>query len=474
MKNYIKIGAICLLLVQACVPKLSTYNGKSGLLPEKYQNYKSTDTTSSAKMNWKNYFDDELLSGLIQEGLQNNQELNIFLQEIEVSKNEIKIRKGEYLPFVQGNLGLGLDKAGRYTRFGAVDEQLEIKPEKHFPNPFSDIKLGGIATWEIDVWKKLRNAKKSAMLRYLATVEGKNFLITNLVSEIAYDYYELLALDNHLEIINQNIEIQNNALQIVKQEKEFAKVSQLAVNRFEAQLLNTQNLQYEIKQRIVEAENRINFLLGRTPQPIKRNSKMFFDLNLNQVQAGIPSQLLSNRADIKQAEINIQAAKLDVKVAKANFYPSFKISADVGLQAFSPAVFVNLLSIFYSIAGEAVAPLVNRNAIKANYMNANAKQIQTLYVYEQTVLRSLIEVQNQLAKSENYSQSFVVKQKETDILTQSIGIASDLYRFARADYMEVLLTQREALNEKLELVEIKAKVLESKVGIYRALGGGWQ
>src|SRR5690606_15415979 len=189
-----------------------------------------------------------------------------------------------------------------------------------------DFGIGVYASWEIDVWKKLRNAKKAAVSRYLSSVEGRNFMVTNLISEIAESYYELMALDNLLDIVERNIEIQGSALQTVKQQKEAAKVTQLAVNRFEAQLLNTKNLQYEIRQRIVETENKINFLVGRFPQPITRDSESFENLPIGPVQEGIPSQLLENRPDIRQAELELMAAKLDVKVARANFYPSFKIS----------------------------------------------------------------------------------------------------------------------------------------------------
>jgi NodT family efflux transporter outer membrane factor (OMF) lipoprotein len=462
------------LLIQACVPTLPANRASQLTPPDKFGNRPVTDTTSLASISWKDYFNDDKLFALIQEGLQNNQELNIVMQEMEISRNEIMARKGEYLPFVGLRAGAAVDKVGKYTRMGAVEEGLEIMPEKHFPTPFSDLMIGAAASWELDVWKKLRNAKKVAALKFLSTTEGKNFLTTNLVAEISYSYYELLALDNLLEIIQQNIEIQRNAYQIVKKEKESAKVSQLAVNRFEAQLLNTQNLQYAVKQRITEAENRINFLLGRIPQPIARNSQAFFSIALDSIQTGIPSQLLTNRADIRQAELDLQAARLDIQVARANFYPSFRVTAGAGFQAFRPAYLFSPESILYSLAGDAVAPLINRNAIKAVYLNANARQVQALYRYGQTVLNGYVEVLNQLAKANNYSQSYEVKQQEVNILMQSIDISNSLYRSARADYMEVLLTQREALNAKLELVEAKAKLLESKVGLYRALGGGWR
>lgn len=469
---YIILGVMWWL--SACVPTLKNTQRQVASLPQNFGREALADTSNTALIQWKNYFNDTNLNALIEEALKNNQELNIVVQEIQMRQNEIMARKGEYLPFVGLRAGAGLDKVGEYTRQGAVEENLKIMEDKSFPKPFTDYMVGAFASWELDVWRKLRNAKKAATLKYLSTEEGKNFLVTNLVAEIAYSYYELLALDNLLEIIQQNMEIQNTAYQIIKQEKESAKVTQLAVNRFEAQLLNTQNLQYEIKQRIVETENRINFLLGRYPQPISRNSKLFFDISFNGVQTGIPSQLLANRPDIRQAELEVQAARLDVQVAKANFYPSFRITAGAGFQAFNPSYLFSPQSVLYSFAGDMVAPLVNRNAIKATYSNANAKQIQALYQYERTILNSYVEVVNQLAKAQNYQQSYETKRQEVDILNQSVDISNNLYRNARADYMEVLLTQREALNEKLELVEIKSKVLEAKVGIYRALGGGWR
>jgi outer membrane protein TolC len=162
-----------------------------------------------------------------------------------------------------------------------------------------------------------------------------------------------------------------------------------------------------------------------------------------------------------------------VKVAKANFYPSVRITAAAGLQAFNPAYLVNPQSIIFSLAGDMVAPLINRNAIKAGYYNANARQIQAIYNYERTILNAHIEVINQLSRISNFSKSYDTKSKEVDILTQSIIISNNLFKSARADYMEVLLTQREALESKIDLIEIKMKQLNAKINIYKALGGGW-
>jgi NodT family efflux transporter outer membrane factor (OMF) lipoprotein len=461
----------CMLLLWGCkTPQVSTINENKSV-PDSFNT--STDTTNSALTNWRGFFTDPNLISLIDTALANNQELNILLQEIAVENNEILARKGEYLPFVNLGLGAELEKDGKYTRHGAVDESLNIREGQAIPEPLPDFMVGAFASWEVDVWKKLRNGKKAAVARYLSSVEGRNFMVTNLIAEISNAYYELMALDNQLEIIQKNISIQKNALRIIEQQKQAAQETQLAVNRFAAQLLNTENLQYDIKQQIVETENWINFLVGRFPQPIIRSSSEFNDIVINDIHSGIPSQLLANRPDIKQAELALEAAKLDVSIARANFYPSFSIEAGVGFGSFNPKYLLNPHSILYNLAGDLMAPLVNKNAIKATYNSANAKQLQAVYSYEQTILQAYIEVANQLSQIDNSRASFETKAKEVDLLNQSITISNSLFRSARADYMEVLLTQREALESRMELIEIKLGQMNAKVNVYKALGGGW-
>lgn len=458
--------------IQSCVPELAIREASPDT-PEQYAD--KADTINSAKMEWRNYFQDPNLVGLINTALENNQELNITLQEMEIARNEVRARKGEYLPFVDIGAGMGVDKVGRYTRPGALEATTDIEPGEEFPEPLRDFQIGAVATWEVDIWRKLRNAKKSAYMKYLSSVDGKNFMVTHLISEIANSYYELLALDNELAIVNQNIGIQSDALEIVKLQKQYARVTELAVKRFEAQVLDTKSLQFGIAQEIIETENRINFLLGRYPQPIQRNSAIFMSLIPDVIQQGLPSQLLKNRPDVRQAELEMQAAKLDIKVARALFYPSLGISAGVGFQAYKAKLLFNTPeSIIYSLGGDLVGPLVNRNAIKAMYNNANAKQTQAVFNYERTILNAYIEVTNQLSNINNLQSSYDLKALQVQALNESVTISNDLFRSARADYMEVLLTQREALEARFELTETKMLQMHAWINVYRALGGGWQ
>ena len=471
--RYLGPLSICLAIAGCKVPAVMQRTENKSV-PESYNNNKQ-DTASMANLQWREFFKDQYLASLIDTALKNNQELMITMQEIEIARNDIRLRKGAILPSVRFGAGSGIEKVGRYTSQGAGDASTEITPGKEVPDWLPDYNFGVHAEWEVDIWKKLRNAKKAAVTRYLSTIEGKSFVLTNLVAEVANSYYELVALDNQLAIVQQNIGLQKSALEIIKVQKEAARTTELAVQKFEAEVLNSQSLEFDIRQNIKETENRINFLLGRYPQEIARDKSSFVDLLPAVVNSGIPSQLLGNRPDIKQAELELAAAKLDVKVARAEFYPSFNISAAIGFQAFNPSYLVKFPeSLLASLVGDLAGPLINRNAIKAEYYSANARQVQTVYNYERTILNAYLEVSNQLSKIDNLGKSYDLKSKQVDALTKSIDISNDLFKSARADYLEVLMTQRDALEAKLELIETKKQQLNAVVNIYKDLGGGWK
>ncbi|MGB1210194.1 MAG: TolC family protein [Lacinutrix venerupis] len=472
--NSIQISSLLIiLLLYSCVPTQTAVREENKEVPEQYQN-KNSDTINSATIKWKDYFSDPKLVALIDTALANNQELNIMLQQIAMANNEISVRKGEYLPFVNVYAGAEVEKVGEYTRNGAVEQHLDVREGEEFPEPLTDFSVGLNVSWELDVWKKLRNGKKAAVLEYLSTVEGKNFMVTSIVSEIANSYYELLALDNQLIIIEQNLEIQQNALKMVKLQKQAARATQLAVRRFEAEVFKNQSNKFEIQQQIVEVENTINFLLGRFPQPIDRDSNNFIKRTIHTIDAGIPSQLLANRPDIRQAELELEASKLNVKIAKANFYPSIGIKAGVGLQAFKTKYLTSTPeSLAYSLVGDVVSPLINRNAIKAEYKNANSRQLQAVFEYEKSILNGYIEVANTLSDIKNLKENYDLKVKQVEAMTEAIDLSIKLFKSARAEYTEVLLTQREALDSKIEIIETKRDQLLANVKIYQALGGGW-
>jgi NodT family efflux transporter outer membrane factor (OMF) lipoprotein len=472
LKNLFVIGFLTILFLFSCVPT-KNLRAENKTVPEQFKNG-NPDTINTVTVKWRDFFSDSNLTSLIDSALANNQELNMMLQKVAMSKNEIKARQGEYLPFVGVYAGAEVEKVGEFTRNGAVERNLNISEEEAFPEPLNNFSAGLSASWELDIWKKLRNGKKAAVLEYLASFEGKNFMVTQLVSEIASAYYELMALDNQLMIIEQNLDIQQNALKMVKLQKEAARATQLAVRRFEAEVYKNQSNKFQIQQEIIETENVINFLLGRFPQKVQRSSQDFISKPLNDINSGLPSQLLVNRPDIKKAEFELSALKLNVKVAKANFFPSIGLRAGVGLEAFKPKFLTSTPeSLAYSLVGDLVSPLINRNAIKAEYSTANNRQLQAVFEYEKTILNAFIEVENQLSNVKNIKESYLLKEAQVQALTESIELSLQLFKSARAEYTEVLFTQREALDSKIEIIETKRDQLLAHVKLYQALGGGW-
>ncbi len=425
--------------------------------------------TSAAQQTWSQIFSSPELQELIAIALQNNQELNLQLQEIIIARNEAYARTGEYRPRVEAGAGIGIEKVGEHTSQGVGDEQAGLAQN------LGDFSFGLRGSWEVDVWRKLRNGAKAANLRYLATIEARNFLVTQLIAEIGRSYFELVAIDSQLEILTRNIEIQTSAVDVVRIQWQAARVTALAVQRFEAEVLKNQSKRYELEQERIRTENRINFLVGQYPQPIRRNSAEFRQVLPPAIGVGLPSDLLTNRPDVRAAELALEAAKLDVAAAKASFYPSFTIDAELGYRAFNPLhLLATPASVAYGVAGGLVAPLINRRAIKAQYRTANAMQLQAVIRYEQTVLQAFTDVASQLAAVANLARAFEIQQKQVDTLAKAVDTSNLLFQSTRADYMELLLTRRDSLEAEMELVETKKQQFLAMVNIYQTLGGGWR
>jgi len=444
-------------------------------IPASFQDQKNTATSSIGNINWRDYFADPHLLKLLDTAIKNNMDLQIALQRIEVSRSSVKLANGALLPQVSLNVGGGVRKFGLYTMDGAGNATTDITPGETVPVNLPDMFLGIQSSWEIDVWGKLKNQRKSALSTYLSSVEGTNFVISTLVADVAINYNELLALDNELEIVRQTIQKQQEALEIIKFQKEAGRANELAVQQFKAELLNTQILEKNVQQQIIESENKINFLLGQYPQAIERTRDAIFKELPQQISTGFPSQLLANRPDIREAEHQIEASQFDLKAAKAAFYPNFNITASFGFQAFNPEfLFSSPASIAYSVMGTLVAPIINMNALKAHFNTAKATQLTAMYNYQKTVLNAYVEVANQLTSIQSLHQINALKRQQNEVLQQSVATANELYKYARASYLEVLIAQQSALQSNIELINVTKQQRLATIKIYKALGGGWR
>lgn len=465
------VAAILAATPGCLTPKPDPLPSSNPPLPEQYPGVEAT--TNAVVVGWHDFFRDPALTELISTALTNNQEIRILLQEVAVTRAEVGARKGALFPFLTLGGGAGAEKPSRNTLNGAVEENIEIQPGKENPEPLPNYAVAAEFEWEVDIWKKLRNERDAAIQRYLATQEGRNFAVTHLVSEIAASYYELISLDALLGFVERMVEVQEKALASVKLKKTAGRVTELAVRRFEAEVLKNRSRVFVIRQQIIEAENRLNLLAGRYPQPIRRTPDGLDPAMLGALDAGIPADLLRYRPDVRQAEMELTAAGLEVKAAGARFYPALSVSALVGLESFTfgSPIFAKE-NMLYGAAVNLVGPLINRSAIQAAFKGSSARQVAAVYRYQQTVLKAYVEVVNELSRIRNIGQGYELKAKQADALADSVALSSMLFDSARADYTEVLLTQREALEARMELVEIQQTRLMAAVQAYRALGGG--
>lgn len=429
----------------------------------------SAGPSVAVQKQWDQFFADPDLRALIEEALKNNQQLNIALQEIIITQNTVAGMRGQYIPNLAATAGGGVEKIGTYTSQGVSDRAHGV------PNPLPDLNFGFVASWETDVASRLRNARKAANFRYEATIQERNFLLTEIVAEIANSYYDLVALDNQIQILDKNIELQKNALEVVKLKKAAARGTELGVQRFSAEVLKNQGRRLFLEQQRIVVENRINFLVGRFPQPVKRNPQNFMSQNPDVVATGLPSDLLENRPDVKAAELRLAAAKFDTRSAKAAFYPSLRLDADVGFRSFKPSHLIDTpQSLVANLAGNLMAPLLNRAAIKADYRSANARQVQAVFEYERSILQAFTDVYNQLTAISNLRRRYEQLAQQVEALHAAIEVSKALYQSAQVDYYEVLMTVRDSLEAEMELVEAKKIQLQALVAIYQALGGGWR
>ncbi len=428
----------------------------------------SRDSSVTISPAWRDFFQDSVLRSLIDTALQNNHDLKITLQELAIAKSAITAKQGALLPSVSANVGAGISKVGRYTAEGAGNVGTELTPGRKIPTVTPDLAPTLQMDWTIDLWGKLNSDKKSAVERYLASEAGQRAIKSQLVADVAENYYALLALDYKLLVMQQYIALQKNAVRIARIQKEADADTQLAVEKFEAELAKAQSDEYVLRQSIIETENNLNLLLGRLPQPIAKAKSDFLQLPMPATAHALSTQLLLQRPDVVQAEHALEAAKWDVETARKEFLPSFNLSAAVGLNAFNPKYLVKLPeSLIFSALGSLTAPLINKKAIQANFSQADALQIEALYNYDKALMTAYIEMSTLQSKITNLKQLRQFKQKQDEALMRAVSAAQKLYLNNRATYLEVIDSERGQLDCKMELIDTKLQQLSTLIDMYR-------
>ncbi len=447
-------------------------------LPEKFKENIDTltiNTVPSAKI----FFTDTTLQALIDGAFNNNFDVKESLQRIEIAKASVRFNRGTGKPDLSANFSLGQRKFGKYTIDGVgnfdTNFSTDIDDKQKIPSPvIPDVYFGLQSSWEIDLWGKLKNYRAAAAARLLAGEEGKNLVKTELVAQVATTYYDLLILDNELDFLQENINLQEKALEIVKVLKQAGEANQLGVDLMQAQLLSSNALKIEVKQEIIQAESKINYLLGRFPQTIARNKVPWATVIPPTLQSGIPSKLLENRPDIRQRAFEIQLNNANLSAAKLAFFPSLNITGGIGFQSFRPLLVLNPASFATNTLSSLVAPLANRRQLISDLMSSEAEQKLSYINYQKSVVNAFMEVYNHLNMIENTNKMYELKNTEVEVLKQSINTSSELFKSGRATYLEVITAQKNALQSQIELINIKKQQYAAVIGLYKSLGGGWK
>jgi outer membrane protein, multidrug efflux system len=467
---------IFLVLLSGCKSQLETLS-MNNKLPEIY-----VEEIEEKKLNLPEksaFFTDSILINIINVGIEKNFDVLSAVQRVQEFQSYVIRNKGVRMPDLTFGGNIGQRRFGRYTMDGVGNYDTNFSPniseKQKVPDPLPDFNLGLYSQWEIDIWGKLKHQKKAAFSRWLASENGKNFVITSVVGEIANKYYEILSIKAEILIVEDYIKLQEDALEVVKIIKEVGRANGLAVEIMEGRLFNTKSQLLLTQQKLQISENQMNFLLGNFPGKLPINSTILQQTIPNTITSGVPSELLNKRPDIKQAEQELIASQADVFSAKTAFYPSLNISGSLGLQAFNSALLLEIpASTSYQLLGGITAPLLNRRFLKAQLLTTQTAQNQALINYERTVVNGFKEVYDQMVILKNTESMITLKNLEVKTFKNSISISKELFKSGKASYLEIINAQQNYLNAQLEFVDLKMRQMQSSVNLYRSLGGGLQ
>lgn len=463
--KYIILLVIISVTLQSCFVA-KNYSRPENIVSE--QNFRTdlipTDSLSMANLSWKEIFTDQYLVQHIEQGLNNNLDIRIALQNIEASEAYLKMGKAGYFPVINGNAS--------YTRTTQSLNSISglALNERQYHN---QLDLSGNLSWEIDVWGKIRSNQRAYGASYLQSVSAHQAVKSSLVAMIASTYYQLLALDEQRKIAQETITNREQSVETIKLLKEAGTVSEVAVKQYEAQLYNAQSLLIDVENSIQLLENTFSILLGEDPKTIERSSLALqsIDVPLN---IGLPIELISNRPDVMAAEYGLINAFELTNVARSAFYPSLKIGANGGVQSLEFDDLFSANSLFGSLVGSLTQPILNGRQIRTQFEVRKAQQESALLNYKKTILIASKEVSDALYTYQANENKIAIKQKEYEALAAAMEYSQELQIHGLANYLEVLTAQTSALNTQLSLVNAEFAKLNAVVQLYKALGGGWR
>jgi len=420
----------------------------------------TADTATMASKPWKELFTETYLQQLIQEGLDNNPDLLVAIQRVYEAEAYFSQSKAAQLPGINGK--------GTATY---IHNPESVYPDG--PREVNSYQLGLEASWEIDLWGKLRSSKRAAYANLLSSDAGQKAVETRLIANIAATYYSLVGLDAKLAITRQTVKNNIDLFETIKVLKESGKVTGAAVVQSEANRYATEVTIPDLEQQIRETENALCLLLGRTPGTIERG-KIDEQALSSVLSTGIPAQLLDNRPDVMQAEYGVMSAFEITNNAHASFYPALTLTASAGFAATDLSQLIDPKSFAANVIGGLVQPIFNKRLNITRLRVAQAQQEEALIIFRNTLLRAGQEVHNALGSYESSVQKIALRKLQLEALVKSVDYTKELLTYGSANYTEVLNAQTSLLSAQLNSVNDQLQQLNSVISLYRALGGGWK
>ncbi|MBS7229586.1 efflux transporter outer membrane subunit [Flavobacterium psychroterrae] len=462
--KYILIVTAAALLSACSVTK--KYERPSTISTDKlYRDQASADSTTMANMPWQTVFKDDRLKALIQKGLDQNLNLKNAIENIVQARASLRQTKLAYYPT--------LNVDANVTRTKQSEAGLNFPAGININTLTTTYKLGLSTSWEADIWGKLSSSKRAALATYLSTDAAKQAVQTQLISDIANNYFLLLAYDKQLEITRSTLESRIKNVEVIKALKEGAIVTGASVVQSEANQHAAEVLIPDLKRDIRETENALNILLGQPSGPIERGT-LGDQVIPEKLEIGLPAQLLENRPDVRQAEFDFRTAFETSNMAKTYFYPSLTLTASGGFSNLQLTDFFTN-SVFYSLIGGLTQPLFNQGLNKARLTSAQSRQMQAMNNFQQSLLVAGQEVSNALYAYEMAVEKEDSREKQIEALTKAVDFTQQLLEFSSAtNYTDVLTSEQNLLAAQLSSINDNLQKLQAVVDLYRALGGGWK
>jgi len=427
----------------------------------------SNDTVSMADIKWENLFTDPILQGHIKKGLQNNFDIRNAIQNITIAEAYLKRGKAGYFPTFSVGADWTHQELSKNTQFGRIISQSGGNTN------VDQYQFAGNFAWEADIWGKIRSNKRAANAAYLQTIAANQAVKTQVITDIASIYYQLLSLDAQLKVADSTLINRNESVETIFALKEAGSVNEVGVKQTEAQKYATELIIEDIKTNIKLLENTMSLLLGEPAHTIERSTLEQQQLN-PKIQLGLSTQLLRNRPDVVAAEFGFVNAFELTNVARSNFYPQFRITATGGLQSIELKDWFSTNSLFANIVTGLTAPIFNGRQIRTQHEVAKAQQVQAFVQFEQALVTASREVSDAMAQYDNESRKISIREKQVDALNKAAGYSDELLEYGLVTYLEVLTAKDNALNSELQLLDNRYQQYLAVINLYKALGGGWR